>query len=481
METRIVSHHVGGRGFGVSLNTPPGFWGDLVHVLYEADADNARQMVEDLSHPQRQQLGSHLFIAPFCLGEHVGQQTLNLTANAFASSLFEPNPKFFEYYCEVEVAPSYRDVTYHNMLDVVERVPVDVFPLDYLFEQGKVPFSEPPDFLSIDTQGYELAIIKGGRKIIERHVLAIVSEVEIKSMYSGQPLLGDLLTHLDAAGFHFAGFPYLQEVSTYRGPIGFRGNGFPAFGDALFLRRIDDVKRMAESPIELFSMLRKLAFIAINFGHIEYGLQALMEAQRVGVTADERNVYAKRNYSCFLDEVLKAYSEAERLYPGFYVTPEASKPSTLRRREKSSDGKSAGSAAKTSEPINSVKSKISHKERLIASGRRWWRAFQIKVLQRAQMSQRRIRYLVWHDPLTAIAKVIVYARRRFVKEAGWTSMVLMSPPSRFESLLQSYGLVKVAEIVRARRMTTESCVRKEGHVFTNGADFSPEALAIFKE
>jgi len=39
--TKILAHHVGGRGFSVSFNCRPVFSDDVVHILYEADA-NAR-------------------------------------------------------------------------------------------------------------------------------------------------------------------------------------------------------------------------------------------------------------------------------------------------------------------------------------------------------------------------------------------------------------------------------------------------------
>lgn len=42
--SKIVVHHVGGRGLDVSLNLPPGFRDDFRYVLYEADADSYREM-----------------------------------------------------------------------------------------------------------------------------------------------------------------------------------------------------------------------------------------------------------------------------------------------------------------------------------------------------------------------------------------------------------------------------------------------------
>ncbi len=54
LETRIVSHHVGGRGFGVAFNAPDRFRKDIIHVLYEADVDSVAEMEKTPDTPQGQ-------------------------------------------------------------------------------------------------------------------------------------------------------------------------------------------------------------------------------------------------------------------------------------------------------------------------------------------------------------------------------------------------------------------------------------------
>src|SRR5947207_3346335 len=57
--TKIFAHHVGGRGFGISFNCPPIFADDVIHVLYEADAQCAADMIKENNDPNR--------ILPYCL------------------------------------------------------------------------------------------------------------------------------------------------------------------------------------------------------------------------------------------------------------------------------------------------------------------------------------------------------------------------------------------------------------------------------
>src|SRR4051812_14380010 len=97
---RLLAHHVGARGYGVSFNVPPAFRGDVVHVLYEADSECVERMLAQADSPQAQMLAEkHVY--PYCLGRSRGRAKLNITANSYASSLYPPNPEFFRNYCEI--------------------------------------------------------------------------------------------------------------------------------------------------------------------------------------------------------------------------------------------------------------------------------------------------------------------------------------------------------------------------------------------
>jgi len=50
-------------------------------------------------------------------------------------------------------------------------------------------------------------------------------------------------------------------------------------------------------------MLRKLAFIAITFGHNEYGLKALVESEQLQASAQLTKRLQDRAFHRFLDEV----------------------------------------------------------------------------------------------------------------------------------------------------------------------------------
>src|SRR5262249_12181761 len=225
---KIVAHHVGARGFGVSFNVPDAFRPEVTHVLYEADVECVERMRHDADSPLAQAL-SEKYVLPYCLGRKRSSASLNITANAYASSLFPPDPGFYQYYCEIPIDTAVYDVAYREMLELARKADVEVHSLDELFAEGKIPLATPPDCLSLDTQGSELEILEGARNTLSQGVLGVVSEVEMIPMYSGQPLLGDILNFMRRQGFIFAGFTASYEISSYRAPIGFRARAFPGF------------------------------------------------------------------------------------------------------------------------------------------------------------------------------------------------------------------------------------------------------------
>lgn len=325
IETRIVAHHVGGRGFGVAFNIPQRFRSDVQHVLYEADPESAESMLSDSSGPMAQAMEKPI-VLPYCLGRTKGKSKLNITSNAYASSIYNPDKSFFKYYCDLSIPPAYYDVTYDDMLNVVQRVDVDVHAMDDLFAENKIPAAARPDMLSLDTQGYELEIMKGAEEIIQKDVLAIATEIEILSMYEGQPLFQDILSHLKDKGFVFAGYLDLYEVMENRVPVGLRAKEFPAFGDALFLRRLEDIPKLCSSNLERFVKYRKIAFIAISFGYLSYGLKALGLARRIKLPADSGGTRETRAYDVFLDALEQAARNIEPLFPPIYGVPEENRP-----------------------------------------------------------------------------------------------------------------------------------------------------------
>ena len=316
LQERIVAHHVGARGFTVAFNCPPQLSKHVIHVVYEADEQCANAMIA-------QNKNENFHVLPYCLGQRKGPGKLFICKNPYASSTFEPNPEYGEFYCEVhqdglidgiEVKGECYDLVYGGDMRIVRVADVTVRTLDEVLDSADLPKGWYPDFLSLDTQGSELAILNGGERAFREHCLALATEIEFHQLYKNQPLFSDIFQFAHRHGFHFAGFDTLWEFSSYRLPIGARDKGFVGFGDALFLRSIESVRDMAQSEDEHYLALLKLAFIALNFGYLEYAVQAADAAEILAPVPTLRDRLAE----CDCYRVLHALRAAVRELPPHY-------------------------------------------------------------------------------------------------------------------------------------------------------------------
>jgi FkbM family methyltransferase len=478
LENRIVAHHVGGRGFGVALNCPPRLDKDLVHILYEADEVCARGMSDENKR-------DNFHILPYCLGKRDGPGKIFITRNAYASSNYEPSSEYSKYYCElhldgevdgVMLQNAVYDVVYGHDYSVVEVRDVHVRTLDGIMKADNGLACLSPDFLSLDTQGSELDILEGGLRTFSDHCLALATEIEFHPMYKDQSLFSDIFDFALRHGFHFVGFTYLQEISPNRLPLGARAKGILGFGDALFFRSIASVQSIARSQNELYLMLLKLAFIALNFGHLEFALQVVDSADEAKPDPAFRNRVFARDCYRLLYELKKAVGELPASFPHFDRSKMvAERKAVIDRRQPqpvqvepptppSPPPATGEPAAPGSGPASSPSD------------------------SQPEARSQRIRYLLLTNPPAAIAKLVRHFRGPPpqaaaalaaptalapavgtapptplpVQEASETPVVPTPAPSAHttsvEAVLESYGYIWWADVVRQRRKSAEHCV-----------------------
>jgi FkbM family methyltransferase len=444
LEDRIVAHHVGGRGFGVALNCPPNLAKHLVHVLYEADEICAREMIKENKNEN-----FHVF--PYCLGEYNRPGKIFITKNPYASSNLEPSQAYAKHYCElhldgevegVMLQNAVYDVVYGNDNSVVDVRDVNICTLDYIMKATAVPQGLVPDFLSLDTQGSELNILKGGEQTFHNHCVALATEVEFHPMYKGQPLFSDIFDFALRHGFHFVGFTYLQEISPHRLPLGARAKGVVAFGDALFFRDIESVRAIAKSQNELYLMLLKLAFIALNFGYLEFTLQAVEAADATKADRQFRDRLLGRDCYRLLDDLKRAVKELPASFPHVDRSKMIAERKAVLDRAQSQQADGPQPAATPAPAIASE-------------------------AQPEQQGQR-IRHLLFTDPGAAIGKLVRHFRGPTAASSSPTTQgagpapVTVPPPSPHntpvEAVLETYGYVWWADVVRRRRKSAEHCI-----------------------
>jgi len=258
MENRLVAHHVGGRGgYGRNFPVPLAFERDMINVMYEADEKCIPQIVEyGKTQPPE------TVVLPYCLSAKEGVCTFHINYDPYTSSVYSVNPRYAQFYFPVIRQNGY-DYTIGDTFRTMEEVQLATTTLDaVVLDRGEVP---GPDFLSLDAQGSELAILTGASRLLSTTILAVQSEVMLHPLYEGQPLFGDICQFLAQYNFDLVDMRvFSQKFRPIRSKLGFRGEGYVADGEALFLKRPETVETSAGGL-----QLSKLAYIATVFGRFE--------------------------------------------------------------------------------------------------------------------------------------------------------------------------------------------------------------------
>jgi FkbM family methyltransferase len=243
----FVIHHVGGRGGGRTfphiINAEKSFF----VVMYEPDKDAHNSIIKRLDVEDARYL-----LLTEALSKFTGRSNLYVTSDPNCSSILEPNPNemWQDFYF-----PEKTDYDFFEALQIKRVDSVQVTTLDKILSTNiEVP---APDFLSIDTQGSELDILKGSKNALDS-IVGVQVEVEFIELYKEQPFFTDIHDYLLNMGFQFMDIDF-KRGSKVNLEISLRGKRPIIYGDALFLKR----------P-ELCSNQSKLAFAALSFGYTEF-------------------------------------------------------------------------------------------------------------------------------------------------------------------------------------------------------------------
>jgi len=119
--------------------------------------------------------------------------------------------------------PPKRHLVYYPTLVPTKTLRVPVRKLDDFLLENKIDASLY-DSLSIDVQGYELEVMKGGeRTLAHPHMRYVYAEVNVEELYEKCALVTEVDEWLSGIGFS-------REASDIWGPYG-------SFGDALYFKR----------------------------------------------------------------------------------------------------------------------------------------------------------------------------------------------------------------------------------------------------
>jgi FkbM family methyltransferase len=85
-------------------------------------------------------------------------------------------------------------------IEVNHVTKVKVRRLDSIFDELIKPINNPRIFLKIDTQGYDMEVIKGAQNCIHQ-ILMLQSEISVQAIYENSPHYTESLIFYESLGF----------------------------------------------------------------------------------------------------------------------------------------------------------------------------------------------------------------------------------------------------------------------------------------
>jgi FkbM family methyltransferase len=126
----------------------------------------------------------------FALGAEEETRPIGVAENTVLSSFREPN--------------EYQMTQLGEMSNITENQAVPVRTLDSALDECLEGIPDPRLFLKIDTQGWDMEVVRGGMRTLDR-VLGLQVELSVKPLYEGMPDYIETIRQLGEYGFELTG------------------------------------------------------------------------------------------------------------------------------------------------------------------------------------------------------------------------------------------------------------------------------------
>lgn len=133
------------------------------------------------------------------LGAAEGQIDINIARHSVFNSFLTPT--------------QFSSEQFGKEAEVVARETVRIETFDRMLQQCVEEILDPVIYLKLDTQGYDLEVLRGAQQNIDR-VVALQSEVSVKSIYVGMPGFREAIDRYLEHGFEITGlFPVTRDTN----------------------------------------------------------------------------------------------------------------------------------------------------------------------------------------------------------------------------------------------------------------------------
>jgi FkbM family methyltransferase len=217
-------------------------------VMFEPDPREYEQLVR--------KCGNNMMVLNSALSDSKGTVDFHLCRKQEVSSVYIPNVDFLKKFSGID------------RFDVIKKIALKADTLGNQLRINQVP---EVDFIKIDTQGYELPILRGGGDYLDR-VIGLELEVEFVPLYKEQPLFTDVNEFVTKAGFELFDmrrYYWQRKESVHAG----NQKGQLVFGDALYFRSPEQVLSMRNVSQE---KIARAVYVYLASGYLDLA-QALLK------------------------------------------------------------------------------------------------------------------------------------------------------------------------------------------------------------
>ena len=260
MKDKFIATHIGGRSGSIGFPKDTAFNDSIGYIIFEADKNCIEQI---------KQRNPNAKVYPYFVGEKSGKVDFNINNSLFYSSVYDFNKKYKNYFRN---KLGY-DIVFENAFKVIKKINLEATSLDELLEKKVIPNI---DFLSVNTEGSEYAILKGAKQSL-KNIVAIETEINFIDRFKNSKLFSDIDQLLRDNGFIWAGVSGWGEYNTKRIQMEFRGKNMPLGCNALYLLNPNSIKSEETSV----NKLEKLAFASIVFGYTSIAFDALEKKHNI--------------------------------------------------------------------------------------------------------------------------------------------------------------------------------------------------------
>ena len=289
-DSNFVIHHIGGRAGTRSFPIVPALEHEFVVVMYEASDDGNEQIV---NYGNKKGTGKTILVNA-CIGAPDQEQIFHLNRDPCTSSLLKLAPEYSNYYLEIE---NY-DYVMGDAISTVREEKVFTEALDQIIKSKNLPIC---DFLSIDTQGSELEILRGAEETL-KDCVGVKLEVAFERRYAGQPLFGEIDVFMRDHGFKFIRFTDFKEWAPRTLASDLRGTKLHVETDAIYFRSPESLSQFQIYPFLL---------TAIVFGQTEFASHVIKLLGRPSP------IVANKMWIKFCDSFITLISRDQNLRPSF--------------------------------------------------------------------------------------------------------------------------------------------------------------------